>query len=168
MRRHVAGLVGVAALLVGACDHDDKPPAAKPCTGLVDISDSASFVQYSVRKDRYWDVTLALLQNPCAHTADVVGVELGAAMGLVGQGTSVVPRPDQVFAAKAASPVALPELTPFRVPAGGTVQVVGRFAVSGAEPVHVPTATLTFRNGGQTGTLTLTPTVSLCTCVPPG
>jgi hypothetical protein len=166
VRRHVAALAAVAALAVSGCDHDDKLPEAKLCRGLVDVSDSAAFVQYSVRKDRYWDVTLAMLQNPCAYAVDVVGVELGAAMGITGQGTAVAPRPDQVFAAAAASPVALPPLEPFRVPAGSTVQVVGRFAVTGGEPVHVPTATLTFQDG-EPGTLTLRPKVSLCTCGPP-
>jgi len=167
MRRHVATLAVVAALVVSGCDHEEKPPTAKVCRGLVDVSDSAAFVQYSVRKDRYWDVTLAMLHNPCAYAVDVVGVELGTSMGATGQGASVAPRPDQIFAAAAASPVALPPLEPFRVPAGSTVQVVGRFSVSGGEPVHVPTATLTFRSGDQTGTLTLTPRVSLCTCGPP-
>ena len=168
MRCHVAVLAAVVAFVVGACAHVDTPPEAQPCRGLVDVSDSAAFVQYSVRKDRYWDVTLAMLQNSCTHAIDVVGVELGAAMGLAAKGASVAPRPDRVFAAKAASPAALPRLETFRVPAGSTVQVLGRFAVAGGEPVHVPTATLTFRKGEQAGTLTLTPEVSLCTCGPPG
>ena len=167
MRRHVAAVAAVAALVVSGCDHEEKPPTPTLCRGLVDVSDSAAFVQYSIRTDLYWDVTQAMLQNPCAYAVDVVGVELGAAMGATGQGAAVAPRPDQVFAAAAVPPVALPPLEPFRVPAGSTVQVVGRFAVSGGDPVHVPTATLTFRGGEQTGTLTLTPRVALCTCGPP-
>ena len=48
------------------------------------------------------DVTLAMLQNPCTYAVDVVGVKLGAAMGVAGQGAAVALRPDQVFAAAAA------------------------------------------------------------------
>lgn len=88
--------------------------------------------------------------------------------GSCGTGASVALRPDQVFAAVAWSPRALPPFEPFRVAAGSTVQVVGRFAVTGDEPVKVPTATLALRDGEQSGTLTLTPRVSLCTCGPPG
>lgn len=154
--------------MAGGRGADTRPPQATPCRGFVDVSDSAAFVQYSVRKARFWDVTLGMLQNPCAHAIDVVGVELGAAMGVAGQGASVALRPDQVFAAVASSPRALPPFEPFRVAAGSTVQVVGRFAVTGDEPVKVPTATLALRDSEQSGTLTLTPRVSLCTCGPPG
>jgi hypothetical protein len=153
--------------MVARCGTEDRPPDANPCGGLVDLSDSAAFVRYSVGTDQYWDVTLAMLQNPCAHSLEVVGLDVGAEMGIAGQGASLVNPPEQVFAAAPAEPVALPPLEPFRVPAGGKVQVIGRFEVAGDTLVHVPTATLRFRNGGQPGTLTLTPTVSLCTCGPP-
>ena len=168
MRRHIARVAIVATLALGGCEHRDQPLDTQPCHGLVDVSDAGAFVQYSARKDRYWDVTMAMLQNRCSHTIDVVGVELGAAMGVAEEGATVAPRPDQVFAAAPVPPDVLPPLQPFAVAAGATVQVVGRFAVTGTETAQVPSATLTFRDGARSSTLTLTPKVSLCTCGPPG
>lgn len=170
MRRYVARLTLMTlatSAMISACGDDSTQPRAAPCRGLVDVSDSAAFVKYGVDGAKYWDVTLAMLQNPCPHSIDIVSVDVGTEADVTAQGVSVAPKPDQVFAAAPVEPVALPALEPFVVPAGGTVQVVGRFAVSGVHPARVPPAALAFRVGQDPGTLTLTPTVSLCTCGPP-
>lgn len=168
----LAGSLVVGSALLAGCSADTEPPPPLTTTtvecGLVVVPDSASYAQYSIDDAKYWDVTLAVLENPCSHSLDVIAVEPGAAMDVEGHGVSVSPPPEMVFAAAAAPARPLAALRPVGVGAGDRVQIIGRFALAGDEPVHIPPATLTFRGDHRTGSLTLTPKVSLCTCPPPG
>lgn len=168
MLRHVTGLVLAGSVVLSACvSGPTSAPKAIPCSGLVDVSDSATFVRYSAGQHAYWDVTLAILENPCAVPVEVVALDVLPASDLQPQGVSVVDRPDEVYAAAPARRSSLPALTPVQVGAGRKVQLIGRFEIGGTTPARVPQATLTFRNDDRTGSLTLTPRVSLCTCPPP-